>query len=450
MTIGVIGLGFVGLTLSVCIASKGFNVVGVDIDKLKIESIQKSIPPFYEPGIEPLLKQTIGKNLVVTTDYNLLAKTQIVFVTVDVPTLENGEQDLSSLLNAIDALLRVWRNSSEEKLIVIKSTVLPGTSRYIENLVKQKNRNIKVLYNPECLREGRAIEDILNPSRVIIGASDKKSANILYKFWIDFYKRTNSIPPILILTFEEAELAKYTSNAFLALRVSFANTIANICQAIECCDAIKVLYAAGLDPRIGTSYLRPGIGYGGYCLPKDMKALISFSYVNNYEPTLLEAIEKVNENQLDHIIEILREELGSIDNKKIAVLGLSFKAGTSDTRNSRAIELVKRLILLGAIVRTHDPVVKISDLPPEVRETFTNDLEAIIRDVDAVVVATEWDIYKGLSKLVEKSRNNTLVVVDARRILDIQDVKQIDNLRFRAIGLSKEYRGGCLKNIEKS
>ncbi len=181
-----------------------------------------------------------------------------------------------------------------------------------------------------------------------------------------------------------------------------------------------------------------------------MKALISFSYVNNYEPTLLEAIEKVNENQLDHIIEILREELGSIDNKKIAVLGLSFKAGTSDTRNSRAIELVKRLILLGAIVRTHDPVVKISDLPPEVRETFTNDLEAIIRDVDAVVVATEWDIYKGLSKLVEKSRNNTLVVVDARRILDIQDVKQIDNLRFRAIGLSKEYRGGCLKNIEKS
>ncbi len=450
MLIGVIGLGFVGLTLSVCIASRGFKVVGVDIDKYKVESILKATPPFYEPKIEELLKQTLRENLVVTTNYNLLAEAQIVFVTVDVPTTEDGKQDLSSLLNAVNSLLKVWGKSSEERLLVIRSTVLPGTSRYIENIVKSENRNIKVAYNPEFLREGKAVEDIFNPSRIIIGVADRRAADILYRFWASFYEHSNSVPPILILTFEEAELAKYASNAFLALRVSFANTIANICQATKCCDTLKVLYAAGLDPRIGTSYLRPGIGYGGYCLPKDIRALITYARVNGYEPILLDAVEKVNERQLKHVVEVLKEELGNIDGKKVAVLGLSFKAGTSDTRNSRAIELAKQLILLGATVLTHDPVVKASDLPPEIRETFTSDLRSIIRNADAVVIATEWDIYRALPNLIKDVRKEALLVIDARRILSLEEVEQTSNVRFRAIGLSKGYRDVCSVSIEKA
>ncbi len=440
--IGVIGLGFVGLTLATALTSKGFDVVGVDIDEHKVKCINGGKPPFYEKELDKYLKTVINKKLIVSTDYRLLSDADIAFITVGTPTNPNGTQNQTFLKEAVNELGRVWRNSSSKKyrLLVVKSTVVPGTTRklgYMLSMVSglKLGSQLGVVMNPEFLREGNALYDIFYPSRVVIGCIDERSCSVIKELWTKFYESIGTSVPIITLSLEEAELVKYASNSFLALRISFANTIANICEKIKNCDVINVLKAVGLDPRIGTRYLRPGLGYGGSCLPKDLKALIRFSRTRSYNPILLEAVDKVNEEQPYKAIEYLMREYKDLKDRTIGILGLSFKPGTDDIRDAVSLKVIRKLLELGAKVKVHDPLAI-----DNTRKIFGKKLvycsspEEVLRDADAVIIITEWDEYKELKPKVFKELMRSPVVIDGRRIHD-PAVFNKEKIKYHAIGL---------------
>lgn len=444
-TVGVIGLGFVGLTLASVLASRGFDVIGVDVDEDKVKLISRGKPPFYEPGIEEALSSA-GERLRVTTDYNELANADIVFVTVPTPTLPQGEQDTRYVEDAISRLAHVWRNTNGYKLVALKSTVLPGTTRRLASIFaklsgKRVPQEVGFAANPEFLREGHAVQDLLYPSRVVIGGIDEKSGVALEEFWRSFYKNIGRIPPILRLTAEEAEAVKYASNAFLAMRISFANKIADLCEKIPGCDALRVLDAAGLDPRIGRLYLRPGLGYGGSCLPKDLRALIWKMRRLNIDPMLFEAVERVNEERIERIIALLEKLLGNLQGKMIAVLGLAYKPGTDDIRESRSIELVKRLLKKGAILRVHDPKAlrrAKALLGENERIIYAMSLDEALRDAEALVIATDWEEYKAITPELVKKLMKRQIVIDARRLLNPEQFEKA-GIEFYAVGRAPRY-----------
>ncbi len=444
MRIGVIGLGFVGLTLAVALASKDYNVVGVDIDEKKVEIIRSGRTPFYEEGLDKLLANVINNRLIVTTDYNLLNDIDVVFITVGTPPNPNGSQNQSYIIDATKKLANIWKGSKEYKIMVVKSTVIPGTTRRLANLLSKESglvigKDLGIAMNPEFLREGKALYDTFYPSRVVIGCIDDRTCSIIKNLWRDFYQKVGKIPPILTMSLEEAELVKYASNAFLAMRVSFANTIANICEKTPNCDVMNVLEAVGLDPRIGKKYLRPGLGYGGSCLPKDVKALINYSKSRGYEPILLEAVDKVNEKQPYKAIEYLIKEYGDLKGKTIAILGLAFKPGTDDIRESVAIKIIKKLLELGAKIKAHDPMaIENTRKILGNKITYCNDVLEAIKNTDAVIITTEWPQYKNLKPhLYKKLMKNTLII-DGRRIYDKERISEFkkESIKVYIIGLS--------------
>lgn len=435
-SVGVIGLGFVGLSHAVSLASAGYRVIGVDIDREKLGAIERGMPPFKEPGIDEVLRNTIGRSLIVSSRYEDLKEANIVFIAVNAPTTDKG-QDLSQLESALDGLARAWRGLNDYRLVAIKSTVLPGTTRSLYKRFKMLSNMPRVGFasNPEFLREGRALEDIRNPSRVVIGGVDAESSEVLSGFWRDYYKRVGVDPPILVVEAEEAEMIKYASNVFLAMRVSFANTIARICEETPRCDALNVLYGAGLDPRIGVDYLKPGPGYGGSCLPKDTRALIHYADMHSIPVPLIRAVEETNRIQLERIIAILEEELGGIEGRVITILGAAFKAGTDDVRESRSIYLARELIRRGARVRLHDPLAldNARRLLGDIVE-YHRDIDSALRSSDAVVIMTEWHHYKNIDW--SKLKPGTLVV-DYRRVTDPVSLEKM-GIRVRAVGLSRK------------
>ena len=441
MKIGVIGLGFVGLTLAVALAYKKYNVIGVDIDEKKIEFIRSGKSPFYEEGLNELLPKVINNKLVVTTDYEMLRETDVVFIAVSTPPNPNGSQNQSYIIDAVKKLGRVWRDSKEYKVMVVKSTVIPGTTRKLANILSKESRlkigiDLGIAMNPEFLREGKALYDTFYPSRVVIGCIDDKTCKYIENLWKEFYKKIGKIPPILTMSLEEAELVKYASNSFLAMRISFANTIANICEKTPNCDVMNVLEAVGLDPRIGKQYLRPGLGYGGSCLPKDVKALIYYSRSIGYEPTLLEAVDKVNEQQPYKAIEYLLKEYGDLRGKTIAILGLAFKPGTDDIRESIAIKIIKKLLQLGAKIKAHDPMA-IENTRKILRNKiiYCKDPLETIKDTDAVIIVTDWNVYRNIKLDTIKQLMKNPLIIDGRRIYYNLKIFQRD-IKFYAIGIS--------------
>ena len=442
--VGVIGLGFVGLSLSVALASKGFNVVGVDIDEKKVDLIKNGSIPIHEEGLGDLLKFVINKDLIISTDFDLLNDSDIVFVCVGTPTLPNGKQDISQVINAIRIMAEQWKTVKERKVIAIKSTVLPGTTRRMAKLFekisgKKVPQEIGFIVNPEFLREGKAIFDIFHPNRVVIGYMDDESCRMSINLWREFYyKRVGYKPSFHTMNIEEAELVKYASNAFLAMRISFANTIANICEMIPNCDVMKILDAVGHDPRIGKEYLNPGLGYGGACLPKDIKALIHFSKNIGYEPILLEAVDIVNDLQSNKAIEYLNEELKDLKGKIIAIIGLAFKAGTDDIRGSISIKIIKKLLNYGSIVKVYDPIAlrKAKNLLAD-SVIYCNSVESALKDADAAIIATEWDTFVDDLKpeIVTKLMNNP-VIIDGRRVIKDLEVFIKNGVKVYPIGYS--------------
>ena len=389
MNIGVIGIGFVGAVTAAVLADQGNSIIALDIDSDKIARFNSGDIPIFEPGLKELILKN-KKNLKFTADYKMLRGTEIIFVAVPTPN-QNGKINLDYVYRAISSI----KSINNDAIIVIKSTVIPGTGSKIKD-----EFNVNIVSNPEFLREGNAIEDTLHPDRVIIGGEEEYAEKVA-----NVWKFTNS--PILITTRENAELIKYASNSFLATKISFINEIANLCEKIPNADVEIVAKGMGYDRRIGPLFLKAGIGYGGSCLPKDTEAFIKYAEELGEEMKIIKAARNVNEERIERIIKIMENKIGKIGGLKILQLGISFKENTNDVRESQALKLYYALIKKGANVIVFDPVSKIEGI------RYCESIKDCLISIDAIVVATEWAEFKILEEMDLK-----IPVIDGRRILN--------------------------------
>lgn len=441
--ISIFGLGYVGLSHAVAYALKNVKVIGFDIDKKKLESIKKGISPIKEPGIAENLKKLVkDEKLKVTENHkDAVLSTNITFISVNTPSLPDGDADLSQIKSAISMIGEALRNKNEYHLVVVNSTIPPTTMEklvrpLIEELSDKKvGDSIGLCFMPEFLREGTAFQDILNPWRIVIGEFDKKSGDVLHQFLLNVH--SSKLPTIVRTTPVNAELIKYASNAFLAMRVSFINTIARLCELLPEANVDIVAYGMGLDPRIGAQYLKAGPGFGGICLPKDLRALIKTSEKLGYDPILLKTVYEVNEQQMRHIVELVEDILKDLNDRDIAVLGLAFKAGIDDIRESPAVKIVNYLIKKGAKVKVYDPLAMENAkniLGNKV--VYTSSMYDCIEDCDAVIVATDWDEFKKITPKDLRKFMRKPILIDTRRIF-IDRIHEFDEkVIYVAVGIS--------------
>ena len=427
--ISVIGLGFVGLSLAVVNAQKGFYTIGIDIDNKKLTNLRNGNPPFYEIKLEEFLRNSIRKKKIIFSNkISSIIDTDITFVTVGTPT-KNGKIDLSQVQKVVSEVAKVLSKKKQSHLVVVKSTIVPTTTNDVILPKLQHLRNIRLAVNPEFLREGTAIQDLLEPHLIVIGEQDKQAGDALVKYYKSFYKK---LPEILRTNFITAELIKYSNNAFLATKISFINSIANICQNFPMADVTIIANAIGKDPRIGPLFLNAGPGFGGSCLPKDLSALIAFSKNLGDTNILLKAVQQVNKTQPDKIIRILKQMNVLRKNKIISVLGLAFKKNTDDVRESVSISLIEKLLDYGLSIKVHDPMAaqNFAKLFHN-RITYCKTIKDCLRNSDCCIVMTDWDEYK---KLQPADFKNLRVpnVIDSRRVFDPSKFSKIN---FRAIGL---------------
>ena len=409
MKICIIGAGYVGVVTGVCFADTGNDVTFVDIDKEKVNKINGMTPPIYEEGLEELLEKNAGRRRA-TTDYSPVEGADAVFICVGTPSNDDGSINLDYVREAVRNIAA--RIGDEWKLIVVKSTVLPGTTEgmvipLLEELTgKKAGDNFGVAMNPEFLREGKAIYDFKHPDRIVIGAHDKKSGEMLKKLYEPFNA------PLITTTPTAAEMVKYASNAFLATKISFANEIGNLCKKLGI-DTYDVMEAVGMDHRISPYFLNSGAGFGGSCFPKDVSALISAGMEAGNEMGILRSVMDVNDKQPLKMIELLEKNTGRLEGKKIAVLGLAFKAETDDVRESRSIPAIKKLIEEHAVVSAYDP------LATENMKKIFGDIEycgnadEALRNADGCLIMTDWEEFSRLNFSVMKKP----VVIDGRRVV---------------------------------
>ena len=436
MKIAVIGLGFVGLTLSSVLASKGITTIGIDSDRKKCSKIANGIPTFFEPNLENTLKKALKEKLIITNKLSSASNCDFIFVTVGTPQKKNGEIDLSSIKAVVRSVGKLISKNKKKPIILIKSTVIPGTMKNVmlpileKNSRKKAGKDFGLISNPEFLQEGRAIHDTIKPHAVVLGGYKTKFMKKTEKF----FSRFNPNVPIIISNHQTVEMIKYANNSFLATKISFINQIANICQGIPDTNIDDVAYTIGLDPRIGNLFLNAGPGYGGSCLPKDMKAIINLSSKIGVNPTLLTAVEKINKQQINYIVTLIKQNIGKIKGKKLTILGVAFKPGTDDIRDSMGIDLVKRLLKLGAKIIIHDPKAL-----ENARKIFHDNIKYVksvpsaLKDCQCAIIMTEWKEY-------EKINNKTIkhmakkVIIDSRRIIYNKNL----GAKYFAIGLGQK------------
>ncbi len=406
MRIGVIGLGYVGLVTAAVLADQGHIVIGVDIDESRVNGLNCGRLPFFEPGLRELIDKNRGK-IFFSRSYSDLSDVDVAFLTVSTPTVD-GKIYLGNVFSAAESLSHILRRDS---IVVVKSTVIPGTSRRVKEIVKRE-----VVVNPEFLREGNAIFDTLHPDRVVIGSDSKEAGDLIEGIW----SFTGS--PILRVSMEEAELVKYAANSFLALKVSFINEVADLCERLPNCDIINVARAIGMDKRIGPYFLSAGLGWGGSCLPKDTAAFVSFARDLGYELKTIKAAIEVNNGRPYKVVELLKDLMGYLKGRVICVLGVAFKPNTDDTRESVALRVINLLLSEGARVIAYDPKARVNFIE------MVRNVEECVNRAEGVVIATEWDEFKGIENLLRGK-----FVVDGRRVLKKE---LMDSRYFRAIGLS--------------
>ena len=422
MKITVIGSGYVGLVSGICFAKIGHEIVCVDKDESKITKLNSGIIPIFEPGLELLLENSVkAKKISFTTDLKTALKnSNAVFIAVGTPQDEDGSADLSYVLAAAKEIAEL---SDSYKLIITKSTVPAGTGAKVKKLVAQTNPQLDfaVASNPEFLREGAAIDDFMNPDRIVVGVEDPKSAQIFAEIYQAF------APEKLIVTdIITAELIKYAANSFLATKIAFINEMADLCEAVG--GNIKQLsHAIGLDSRIGEKFLNPGPGFGGSCFPKDILALLNVAKENKVDLSVVDSVITSNSSRKVKMTQKISDILeGKIDGKKIALLGLAFKGNTDDIRYSPAIAIAKELLKKGAKISATDPEA-ITNSRQEFLEfkniEFFNDAFDAMKDADLIVIATEWDNYRELDlekiKLATKSKK----LLDLRNLYDAKKMK---------------------------
>lgn len=413
-SVGMIGIGYVGLVTGTCLAELGNNVICMDIDTEKIAALKEGEVPIYEPGLPELIAKNREHMTFTTSLTDIFENCELVFIAVDTPPTFTGDADLSRVFAVMSALPGL---STDSHILVMKSTVPVGTGNKISSeLARMEVGNIDYVSNPEFLREGSAIGDFLNPDRVVIGSRNPEAGEKVAAL----YKNVDA--EILRTNIPTAEMIKYASNAFLATKISFINEIANVCEEVGA-DVTVVADGMGRDKRIGKHFLNAGIGFGGSCFPKDVTALKQIAGNSGYHFQLLTAVIEVNELQKRRVVNKLQKHLGTLADKTIALLGLAFKPNTSDLREASSIVLASRLLGDGALVKAYDPVA-IPYAAKAVRGILLcDDILSAVKDSDAVVLVTEWDEFADLPLEEMKKLMRHPLIIDGRNFLDPQKVR---------------------------
>lgn len=445
MKVSVIGTGYVGLVTGVCLAEKGHQVVCVDLDQAKVDKINRSVSPIFERGLDELLRKNINVNLRADTDLRKsVLETDISFIAVSTP-FDGSEIDLAQIKAVSRQIGGALKEKPSYHVVVVKSTVVPGTTDGVvtplleEASGKKAGPDFGVGMNPEFLREGEAVGDFMSPDRIVLGGMDERSIRVMEEVYGVFQGvdklRTNN---------RTAEMIKYTANSLLATMISFSNEIGNLCAAIGGIDVVEVMKGVHLDKRLSpimpdgsrvtpafTTYLEAGCGFGGSCFPKDLKALVAHGKKYGMPMQLLEATVRVNDRQPEQVLSMLRKHFPSLKGVRVALLGLAFKPGTDDVRESPAFPIIRELISEEAVIRAYDPFAasKASSLFGDGKVEFPGDLSQAIKDAQAVVLITRWDEFKKLPDMLAKMEVQPLFI-DGRRMLDKRSIA-----RYAGIGL---------------
>lgn len=431
MKIAVIGTGYVGLVTGTCLAETGNEVLCVDIDETKVEKMRNGVVPIYEPHLDVLFERNIkADRLKFTTSLEEgLDHGDIIFLALPTPEDEDGSADLSYVLNVSEA---IGKHISEYKVIVDKSTVPVGTAEKVQaTITKNATCDFDVVSNPEFLREGFAVDDFLKPERIIIGSSSERATTLMQKLYAPFVRSGN---PVIIMDEKSAELTKYAANAFLATKITFMNEIANYCEKVGA-DVDKVRVGMGTDSRIGKRFLFPGIGYGGSCFPKDVKALQKAGIDESYDFKILDAVIDVNERQKTILLPKIETHFnGNLNDKKIAVWGLAFKPETDDIREAPSIYMMKGLLEKGASITAFDP-----EAMPNIKKqfgddiTYANSMYECLEGADALLICTEWSIFRTPDFEKLKGALKSPVVFDGRNLYNTKDL-EAEGFTYVSIG----------------
>jgi UDPglucose 6-dehydrogenase len=438
MRIGVFGAGYVGLVTAVCLAEVGHLLQVVEVDGDKVVKLNQGISTIYEPGLDELLERNVSRGSIWFTDdaRTVVDHSEVIFLCVGTPPKPDGSADLSQIESAVRKIADSAKED-EYKLVVVKSTVPVGTAERLGRLVREEAGGrpitIEIASNPEFLRAGSAVRDFMNPDRIVVGADSEKARSMLRSVYESFDC------PKMFTTPETSEIIKYAANSFLAMKISFINMIADLCEEVGA-DVTLVAEGMGYDKRIGSDFLRAGIGFGGSCFPKDIRAFLHVAKSRGIDFGLLEEVMRINNRRTARIVERLRTHLDGLDKKRIAVLGLSFKPGTDDVRESQAAKLIRLLLREGAIVKATDPLGianfkrEYPDLVEEVE--FHEQAETAIAGSHAAIVVTDWKEYKTLDWTRIWNEMSRPVIFDTRNLLNPDDML---DLHYEYLAIGKEF-----------
>lgn len=423
MKLAIVGTGYVGLVTGTCLADTGNNVICVDIDKEKVEKLKKNVMPIYEPDLETIFERNVQEGrLEFTTDLKYAAdNADIIFLALPTPPGEDGSADLSYILGVADDLGKIIK---DYKIIINKSTVPVGTADLVRDAIsKNAKTDFDVVSNPEFLREGLAVDDFMKPDRIVIGTKSQKARKTLEELFAPFVRQGN---PIVFMDERSSELTKYASNSYLATRITFMNEIANICELIGA-DVDLVRIGMGNDTRIGKRFLFPGIGYGGSCFPKDVSALHKSAKSYGYDFDILESVMKVNEEQKTIIVPKIKNFFNNdLKGKKFALWGLAFKPDTDDIREAPSLYIIDKLLAEGATISVYDPEAmdNVKKILGDKIEYCKNHYDAL-KDADALVIATEWSVFR--TPDFEKAAKNmkAKVIFDGRNLYDLKHMEEL-------------------------
>jgi UDPglucose 6-dehydrogenase len=421
MKIAVIGTGYVGLVAGACFAESGNDVICVDKDGAKIRTLRAGRMPIYEPGLEELVRRNRHENRLTFTMTlpKAVRSSSIVFIAVGTPQGEDGSADLQHVLEVAREIARAMNGY---KVIVDKSTVPVGTAARVREVIRRETTHpFSVVSNPEFLKQGAAIDDFMKPDRVVIGAEDPRAREIMQELYAPF---TRTGAPIMMMDCASAELTKYAANAMLATRISFMNEVANVCDAVGA-DVDEIRRAIGADTRIGTSFLFPGVGYGGSCFPKDVKAMIHFASQKDYDFRILRAVEEVNSSQKTRLAAKMRSHFGTLKGRTIAVWGLAFKPRTDDMREAPSIPLIKMLLSEGADVQAYDPeATKVAKGIFGNKVTFATKNYEALKGADGLAIVTEWSEFRRPDFEKMRKLMRSPVIFDGRNLFEPEQMKQ--------------------------
>ncbi len=434
--IGVIGTGYVGLVSGTCFADVGNNVICVDIDQKKLEKLRSGISPIYEPGLDNLLEKNIKDGRITFTDdlEYTVKNCKIIFLCLPTPPSEDGSADLQHVLKVADDIAGIIETNAikEFKIIVNKSTVPVGTSILVDDIFNKRlsDKNIVVVSNPEFLREGFAVEDALKPERIVVGTSNSKAAEMMRDLYKPFVRSGN---PIIIMDEKSAEITKYAANAFLSVKISFMNDLSEYCEKVGA-DIENIRIGIGSDTRIGKRFLFAGIGYGGSCFPKDVKALIHSTDAMDTSLEVVKAAQIVNQKQIEKFFNKIVKHYGNIQGLNFALWGLAFKPNTDDTREAPAFRLIELLLENGATINTYDPeAMENTKIVFGDSIKYSQNMYDCLDNADGLIIATEWNLFRNPDFNIIRQKLNNKVIFDGRNLWTNDEMKD-EGFRYYSIG----------------